>query len=137
MAWYWWLAGITVGTIGLQHAARLRNWRYSPAKALTYTATKAQTFWSWLGGKVAQVSRFLEILKLGEIYVTIGELVKPTWAFCTSWLKFFSGYAAAIKHIEHKWLVVAGSLLLSGGVVYPAYRYYPLWTQAVTSRLIK
>lgn len=136
MAWYWYAAGALVGTIGYQHAARQLKWRHSPAKALTYAATKAQMFWSWLGGRVAYLSRFLEVLKLGEIGYTIGELVKPTWDFAFAWLKFFSGYAAVIKNVDHKWLVVAGSLVLAAAAAYPAYQWCPTWCRASWSRLL-
>ena len=121
--------GALIGLILLEHTARVRKWpEYSwPSSRLTQFYTLCQSGWQKVGSGFAIISSYLIHLKLGELGVSIGAVVKPLLGVTLSPTEILIGYATTMhERYKQPMLVVAGSALILGAGAGIAYKYKQL-----------
>lgn len=107
------VGGCTITLFVWEHFGRQKKWTIRPSIGLKKFSQKSLDFFSKAGNKFAVVSSFLAYLKLGEIIITMKDLVGPLIRIICSPLSTIYGFCQyANKHGDKSWIVYLGGVLI-------------------------
>lgn len=111
-------AAISSSVIAVEIIQKRRKSDKKPSVVANYCADASKRGFSWVGNKLAQVSSFLTVIDMGEVSDAIKDVMGPTCHTVVSPLYTIKGYFDGVNVYDHPWIVVTGSLIITGSGYY-------------------
>lgn len=106
-----------------EYIARSKKSNIKPSVGIAWTADKAKLGFYEIGKIISRLSSFLTYIKLGEIYDTLYDLIKPTCDLVLSPFEGFKGYWDTACTYKYPAAVTLGSTVLCTALGYCWYLY--------------
>lgn len=136
------IAFAIIFTIVLQHVGRKHEWKITPGSIIDSAATFCEQLWEKIGRFCVWISSFYTRIDLKDWWITIDQILGPSYRFVMSWTKFITTYVYEMKLYDHPYLISCGSATIVGAFSYLLYLKYS-WIEPYvtivygqTSRLI-
>ncbi len=118
-----------------EHVARTSGSQFKPSVGITFVSETSKSMFYKIGVFLSKISSFLTYIKLGELFQTAHDLLKPTFELLGSPLQTLEGYWETALTYKYPIIVALGSVTLVGllyclwyyfGYAVPFLHFWPL-----------